>query len=133
LFGWFGNRYASSTEIVSGADRSFLLETIDVGPAAAKADLFETLEMSTVRTISFLLRRVGSHGGGVARAKRLAAFPVAGMKEVVAFLTTHSTLAAQFAEQIGLADEVRKAIRQGYEQWDGKGYPQHSPATSVRS
>ena len=40
-------------------------------------------------------------------------------------MTTHSTLAAQFAERIGLADEVRQALRQGYEQWDGKGYPQH--------
>jgi HD-GYP domain-containing protein (c-di-GMP phosphodiesterase class II) len=92
----------------------------DIG---AKADLFETLELSTVRTIAFLLRRVGSHGSGVARAKRLAAFPVAGMKEVIAFLTTHSTLGAQFAERIGLADEVCVAIRQGYEQWDGRGYP----------
>ncbi len=94
----------------------------DIG---VKADLFETLEMSTVRTIAFLLRRVGSHGSGVARAKRLAAFPVAGMKELIAFLTTHSTLGAQFAERIGLADEVCVAIRQGYEQWDGKGYPHH--------
>jgi HD-GYP domain-containing protein (c-di-GMP phosphodiesterase class II) len=90
-----------------------------------KADLFETLDMSTAQTIALLLRRIGSHGSGVARAKRLAAFPLAGMKEVLAFVTTHSTLAAQFAEQIGLADEVRQAIRQGYEQWDGKGYPQH--------
>ena len=48
------------------------------------------------------------------------------MKEVVAFLTTHSTLAAQFAGRIGLDDEVCEAIRQGYEQWDGKGYPQPS-------
>jgi HD-GYP domain-containing protein (c-di-GMP phosphodiesterase class II) len=47
------------------------------------------------------------------------------MKEVLAFVTTHSALAAQFAEQIGLGDEVRAAIRQGYEQWDGKGYPYH--------
>ena len=39
----------------------------DIG---AKADLFETLELSTVRMIAFLLRRVGSHGSGVARAKR---------------------------------------------------------------
>ena len=75
----------------------------DIG---VKADLFETLELSTVGTIAFLLRRVGSHGSGVAWAKRLAAFTVAGMKEMIAFLTTHSTLGAQFAERIGLADEV---------------------------
>jgi HD-GYP domain-containing protein (c-di-GMP phosphodiesterase class II) len=44
---------------------------------------------------------------------------------VIAFLTTHSTLGAQFAERIGLADEVCLAIKQGYEQWDGRGHPQH--------
>ena len=41
------------------------------------------------------------------------------------FLTTHSTLGAQFAERIGLDDAVCVAIRQAYEQWDGKGYPDH--------
>ena len=90
-----------------------------------KGDGFETLEMSTARTISFLLRRVGSHGSGVARARRLAAFPVAGMKQVGAFMTTHSTLGSQFARQIGLDDAVSVAIQQAYEQWDGKGYPDH--------
>jgi HD-GYP domain-containing protein (c-di-GMP phosphodiesterase class II) len=44
---------------------------------------------------------------------------------MLAFATTHSTLGAQFAERIGLGDEVSTAIRQGYEQWDGKGYPDH--------
>ena len=43
-----------------------------------KGDGFEMLEMSTPRTISFILRRVSSHGSGVARARRLAAFPVDG-------------------------------------------------------
>ena len=37
-----------------------------------KGDLFELLGMSTAQTISFLLRRLGSHGGGVERARRLA-------------------------------------------------------------
>ena len=90
-----------------------------------KGDGFETLEMSTARTISFLLRRVGSHGSGAARARRLAAFPVAGIKQVTAFMTTHCTLGSQFATQIGLDDAVSVAIGQAYEQWDGKGYPHH--------
>jgi HD domain len=88
-----------------------------------KGDGFEMLEMSTARTVSFILRRVSSHGSGVARARRLAAFPVVGMKQVTAFLTTHSTLGSQFARQIGLDDVVSVAVEQAYEQWDGKGYP----------
>jgi HD-GYP domain-containing protein (c-di-GMP phosphodiesterase class II) len=90
-----------------------------------KGDGFEMLDMSTARMVFFILRRVGSHGSGMARARRLAAFPVAGPKRMAAFMTTHSTLGAQFAGRIGLDDAVCVAIRQGYEQWDGKGYPSH--------
>jgi len=90
-----------------------------------KGDGYATLDMNTAQTVSFMLRRVASHGSGVARAKRLAAFPIAGQKLVEAFLTTHSTLGAEFAERIGLGTAVSIAISQGYEQWDGKGYPYH--------
>ena len=90
-----------------------------------KGDTFEMLDMSTARMVSFLLRRVGSHGSGVARARRLAAFPVAGVRQVVSFAATHSTLGAQFAGRIGLDEAVCVAIGQAYEQWDGKGYPNH--------
>jgi HD-GYP domain-containing protein (c-di-GMP phosphodiesterase class II) len=90
-----------------------------------KGDGFEILDMNTAQMISFILRRVGSHGTGVQRVKRLASFPVSGQKQVVAFLTTHSTLGAQFAERIGLDDAVCVAIRQAYEQWNGSGQPNH--------
>ena len=87
-----------------------------------KGDLFELLGMGTAQTISFLLRRIGSHGGGVERARRIATFPLAGQRQVVTFLETHSTLGAQFADRIGLGDAVCLAIGQAYEQWDGKGH-----------
>jgi hypothetical protein len=90
-----------------------------------KGDTFEMLDMSTARMVSFLLRRVGSHGSSVARARRLAAFPVAGVRQVVSFAATHCTLGAQFAGRIGLDEAVCVAIGQAYEQWDGKGYPNH--------
>jgi HD-GYP domain-containing protein (c-di-GMP phosphodiesterase class II) len=90
-----------------------------------KGDGFDTLDMSTARMVAFVLRRVGSHGSSMARARRLATFPVVGQKQMATFMTTHSTLGAQFAGRIGLDDEVCVAIRQGYEQWDGKGYPDH--------
>ena len=90
-----------------------------------KSDTFDLLDMSTARMVASLVRRVGSHGSSTARAKRLAAFPVAGYKQVISFATTHCTLGSQFAEQIGLDEAVCVAIRQGYEQWDGKGYPGH--------
>src|ERR1700751_2189859 len=54
-----------------------------------KSDTFEMLDMSTARTVAFILRRVGSHGSGVARARRLATFPTAGVKQMISFATTH--------------------------------------------
>jgi len=90
-----------------------------------KSDTFDLLDMSTARMVAVMVRRVGSHGSGVARARRLAAFPAAGVKQVLSFATTHCTLGSQFAEQVGLDEAVCVAIRQGYEQWDGKGYPDH--------
>ena len=41
-----------------------------------KGDGFEILDMSSAQAISFILRRVGSHGGGIDRARRLAAVQV---------------------------------------------------------
>jgi HD-GYP domain-containing protein (c-di-GMP phosphodiesterase class II) len=96
-----------------------------------KGDGFEILDMSSAQAISFILRRVGSHGGGIDRARRLAAFPSAGLKQMFAFLTTHSTLAGQFAERIGLDEAACAAILQAYEQWDGKGHPGHLRAEKI--
>ena len=91
-----------------------------------KGEGVETLDMNTAQAISFFVRRLGSHGSGVERARRLAGFPLNGQKLVAAFMTTHATLGAQFAARIGLGDAVGVAIGQGYEQWDGR--PARGPA-----
>jgi HD-GYP domain-containing protein (c-di-GMP phosphodiesterase class II) len=88
-----------------------------------KGDGFEIFDMNSAQAIAFILRRVGSHGGGIDRARRLAAFPGTGVKQMFAFLTTHSALASQFAERIGLPQAASTAMLQAYEQWDGKGQP----------
>jgi HD-GYP domain-containing protein (c-di-GMP phosphodiesterase class II)/DNA-binding CsgD family transcriptional regulator len=92
---------------------------------------FEALDMNTAQLVSFMLRRVGGHGSPSARARRLVAFPAAGQRLLAAFVTTHSTLGAQFAERIGLDEAVCVAIRQAYEQWDGKGHPRHLRGTQL--
>jgi len=85
-----------------------------------KGDGFAMLDMNTAQTVAFVLRRLGSHGSGMARAKRLAAFPVIGQR-ITEFMRTHSTLGAEFAERIGLDGGVSLAVRHAYEQWDGRG------------
>ncbi len=90
-----------------------------------KGDGWELLDMSTVQTLAWLLRRVGSHGTGIERAKRVVQVPLVGQRRAEEFLTTHCTLGSQFATRIGLDETVSTAMYQAYEQWDGKGCPQH--------
>ncbi len=96
-----------------------------------KGDSFELLDKGTAQIVAFIVRRVASHGSGTARARRLAAFPVTGLKEAMSFLATHSALSAQFAERIGLDESTCDAIRQAFEQWDGKGYPAHLKGADI--
>ena len=70
-----------------------------------------------------VLWMVGSGERGLARAGRIASFPVSGIKEVRRFLLTHSTLATQFAGRIGLDETACYSLQTAYERWDGKGEP----------
>jgi len=96
-----------------------------------KADGFDMMGMTTAQMAAFLVRRVGGHGSGLSRARRLAGFPRSTIKRVMDFLTTHSRLVAQFAEDIGLDEVVVQAFRDGYEQWDGKGVPRGLRGTEI--
>jgi HD-GYP domain-containing protein (c-di-GMP phosphodiesterase class II) len=98
---------------------------------ALKSYGFEMLGMNTAQLAAFLVRRVGGHGTGLDRARRLAGFPRSSMKRVMEFLTTHARLSAQFAEQIGLDQVAVESFRDGYEQWDGKGVPQGLRGTEI--
>ena len=76
-----------------------------------------------VESVAGVLRLVGSGNRGLARAGVIASFPVSGMKEIRAFLLTHSTLAAEFGRRIGLDAASCVALQASYERWDGKGEP----------
>jgi HD-GYP domain-containing protein (c-di-GMP phosphodiesterase class II) len=90
-----------------------------------KGDGYEMLAMNTAQTAAFLVRRLGAHGSALDRVKRLTAFPVTGRRTVESWLTTHAALGSEFAAQIGLGPAAADAVRQAYEQWDGKGVPLH--------
>jgi HD-GYP domain-containing protein (c-di-GMP phosphodiesterase class II) len=88
-----------------------------------KSATFDTLGMNTAQMIAFMLRRIAGHGSVAARTKRLASFPSSGIRTLLAFPGTHSTLGAQFAKQVGFDDTVCTAVAHSYEQWDGHGQP----------
>jgi HD-GYP domain-containing protein (c-di-GMP phosphodiesterase class II) len=87
-----------------------------------KAEVYAA-DMESLRGLLLTLRRVGAGDAGLARARRILAFPARGWKELSSFLRVHSTLQSQFAERIGLPQEVTSALAQSYARWDGKGEP----------
>jgi HD-GYP domain-containing protein (c-di-GMP phosphodiesterase class II) len=70
-----------------------------------------------------LLRMIGSGQRGLPRVRTVAAFPVGGVRFLKSIFETHTALASRFAERIGLDERTCTALRQTYEQWDGKGGP----------
>ena len=80
-------------------------------------------DMESLRALLLTLRRVGAGDAGLARARRILAFPARGWKDLGSFLRVHSTLQSEFAERIGLPREVTSALALSYARWDGKGEP----------
>lgn len=80
-------------------------------------------DMESLRALLLTLRRVGAGDAGLARARRILAFPARGWKDLGSFLRVHSTLQSEFAESIGLPQEVASALALSYARWDGRGEP----------
>lgn len=91
----------------------------DIG---VKADTYEA-DGESLRALLLLLRRLGSGDAGLARVRRVAAFPRSGWRELNEFLVTHCSLQSQFATRIGLPAQVSTALLRCYERWDGRGVP----------
>lgn len=87
-----------------------------------KAESYDA-DMESLRALLLALRRLGTGDSGLARVRRIAAFPFGGWKALNGFLVNHSTLQSQFATAIGLPGAVSASLFQSYERWDGKGLP----------
>jgi HD-GYP domain-containing protein (c-di-GMP phosphodiesterase class II) len=89
---------------------------------AFKASTYQA-DLESFEFLLSVLRRLGAGEAGLARARRVAAFPSRGFKEVRTFLHTHGRLQAEFAARLGLPRSLTDALGQSYERWDGKGVP----------
>jgi HD-GYP domain-containing protein (c-di-GMP phosphodiesterase class II) len=69
------------------------------------------------------LRMIGASEKGLRRARKVAGFPGQGIALVKSMYETHTRLASEFAGRIGLDEVTCRALRETYEQWDGRGGP----------
>ena len=71
----------------------------------------------------FLLGHLAAGGSTVQRAAMTARFLAGGLSEVMNSLAAHCQTTSEIAERLGLGPEVRRALQQALERWDGKGGP----------
>jgi HD-GYP domain-containing protein (c-di-GMP phosphodiesterase class II) len=69
------------------------------------------------------VRMIGASEKGFGRARKVAAFPGQGVALMKSMYATHTRLASEFGARIGLDEVTCRALRETYEQWDGRGGP----------
>jgi HD-GYP domain-containing protein (c-di-GMP phosphodiesterase class II)/DNA-binding CsgD family transcriptional regulator len=76
-----------------------------------------------VRSIGQMMRQVGAGKQGLDRATVVARFFAGGLRDAFAMVANHAYAADRLCADLGLPYEVRAAVLQTFERWDGKGEP----------
>ncbi len=91
----------------------------DIGLKATKYEY----EPKSFREAVAMIRRFGAGGSPAHRVRTGVEFAVHGRRDVEGMIARHAALARMLAEELGLSDLACDALGNGYEQWDGKGWP----------
>jgi HD-GYP domain-containing protein (c-di-GMP phosphodiesterase class II) len=80
-------------------------------------------EFRSVRAAVAGMRKIGSGQPPLHRFRVGLEFALSGRREVDGMIAHHSAVARSLGEQLGLPDDVLRALSSAYEQWDGRGWP----------
>ncbi len=89
---------------------------------AAKVDLYG-VDLVGVDKARYVMRHLGAGEMGLARARTALQFVVSGRAAMESMHSTHCLIAGDLARRLGLGEQVREALLQVFERWDGKGDP----------
>ena len=89
---------------------------------AFRADSYR-VDWTPMALARFSMGKIGSGAPPVRRARTVAAFMHTGRKQVDPTRAIHCAVAGELAVKLGFSDEVRVALAQLFERWDGKGDP----------
>src|SRR6187200_3710753 len=98
---------------------------------ALKADYRRT-DMAGAAARAFALKHVGAGRGLAERARLGVRFAAEGRHVAGEMIETHWVATNELAEALGLGDEVRDAVYQTFERWDGKGVPAEAAGEQIR-
>jgi HD-GYP domain-containing protein (c-di-GMP phosphodiesterase class II) len=80
-------------------------------------------EFRSVRAAMAGMRKIGSGRAPLHRFRVGLEFALSGHREVDGMIAHHAAIARSLGEQLGLPDDVLRALSGAYEQWDGRGWP----------
>lgn len=90
---------------------------------ALRRDVY-TSDLVGVNRGRFAVRHLGAGRPPLQRARTALEFLVWNRDAMETMHGTHCVIAGELARRLGLGDEVREALLQMFERWDGKGAPQ---------
>ena len=89
---------------------------------ALRADVY-TADLTPMRQARFMMSRVGAGAPPARRARTVVGFMRTGRRELGGMRVGHCSVAGELAVRLGLGEEVRDALQQVFERWDGNGDP----------
>jgi HD-GYP domain-containing protein (c-di-GMP phosphodiesterase class II) len=93
------------------------------GDDIARREAMHTLDRTPANQRRVIRELVGSGQPALSRGRRFAEFMVVGRKSMEGMRTRHCHLAGDLATRLGLREDVRAALLQMFERWDGRGDP----------
>jgi HD-GYP domain-containing protein (c-di-GMP phosphodiesterase class II) len=73
--------------------------------------------------LRFLIGHVATDGSSFQRVSMIGRFLTGGLGDVMASMAGHCQTTSEIADRLGIGAEVRRALPQALERWDGKGGP----------
>jgi HD-GYP domain-containing protein (c-di-GMP phosphodiesterase class II) len=90
---------------------------------ALKSTKYNGHDHRSLRAVVDNMRKLGAGNPPLHRLRVGLAFALSGHREVDGMIDTHSRLARNLAEQLGLPETVACSVGSSYERWDGRGWP----------
>jgi len=92
---------------------------------------FRLIDPVGIRAVGQLLGQIGAGRHGLDRAGTILRFASGGGRDAAQMMHNHSYAASQLASELGLPHEVRAAVVQTFERWDGRGAPEGAKAEQI--
>ena len=92
---------------------------------------FRQVDPVGIRAAGQFLGQIGAGRHGLDRAGTMLRFVTGGGRDAAQMMHNHAYAAGQLASELGLPPEVRTAIVQTFERWDGRGAPEGTKAEQI--